>query len=261
MSSVSATSRSIDRRIDRDRKFVLLGVLVVWEIAFRMGLISQLFFASPSQIAVAAVDLAQDPLVRAAIGMTGRLFFVALGFAMVGGIVLGGLMGLSNILYRSLHPIFVMFFATPSMIFIPLVILALGTGDRAKIAYAVFGGLLPVTITVTAGTRSIDSKFIRAARSMGASRLQLIRHVLVPGALPAVFASVWYGIKHCLLGVLIMELFVSRFGIGYLLRSYSSSFRADRVLVLMLSVSLIAIALASLASRLETRVMHWQPRQ
>ena len=256
-----AKARGADRGINRDRKIVLLGVLTVWEILIRIGAISQLFFASPSQIAIAAVDLAQDPVVRAAIGLTGRLFLVALGFALFGGIVLGGLMGLSSILYRSLHPIFLMFFATPSMIFIPLVILALGTGDQAKIAYAVFGGLLPVTITVTAGTRSIDQKFLRAAYSMGASRRQMVQHVLVPGALPAVFASVWYGIKHCLLGVLIMELFVSRLGIGYLLTSYSSSFRADRVLVLILSVALVAIAMASLASRLESRVMYWQPRQ
>jgi len=258
---VKALAERSDRTIARDRKVVLIGVLVFWEVIFRAGLISPLFFASPSQIGIAAVELAQDPMVRAAIATTGRLFLIALSLAMTGGILLGGLMGLSNIMYRSLHPIFVMFFATPSMIFIPLVILALGTGDTSKIAYAVFGGLLPVTITVTAGTRSVDAKLLRAARSMGASRLQTVRFVLVPGALPAVFASVWYGIKHCLLGVLIMELFVSRFGIGYLLRTFSSSFRADRVLVLMLSVSLIAIFLAALASRLESRVMHWQPQQ
>lgn len=249
------------QRAERDRKWVLIGVLIAWELVMRLGLIGSLFFAAPSEVAVALVELVQDPQVRDAVMAAGLMFLSALAVAIVTGVLAGALLGLSEIAYRALHPMVVVFFATPSMIFIPLVILLLGTGFEAKVAYAALSGFSPIVVTVTAGARSVDPKLMQSARSMGMSRLQTIRLVLVPGSLPSVFAALGYGIKHCLLGVLIMELFVSQRGIGYLLRSYTSSFRMDRVLVLALAVSLLAISLSALWKRVERRAMRWQPSE
>jgi ABC-type nitrate/sulfonate/bicarbonate transport system permease component len=172
---------STSGRADRDRKWVLLGILVVWELVMRLGLINSLFFAAPSEVAVAFVELAQDEQVRSAVRDTGVMFLAALAISTITGVIFGALLGLSNVAYRALHPLVLVFFATPSMIFIPLVILLLGTGFEAKVFYGAIAGFSPIVVTVTAGARSVDQKLRQAARSMGFSRFQTIRLVLVPG--------------------------------------------------------------------------------
>lgn len=255
---VGAPRRTPAERADRDRKWILLGVLVVWELVVRLGLISTMFAPAPTAVVVGMFGLAADPEIRRAFGDTVVMLFAAFGLAGVGGILIGALLGLSKWAYRVFHPIVVILFSTPKMIFVPLVILIFGIGFTAKVAYASMAAIFPVIVTVVAGVRVIDTRLLTAARSMGATRWQTIRLVVVPGSMPAVFAALWYGIKHALLGVLIMELFVSQRGIGYFIRVYTSGFRSDRVYALLLALSLVAIALATFWRRVEERLSRWR---
>lgn len=257
--AAGTTARRPRTAADRHRKWILLGLLGLLEVGVRTGLLDAMVLVEPSSVATAAVDLAGDGEVRAAFVDVARMTTIAVALGSAVGVVVGGLMGLHDGLHRVVHPLASVLFSTPKMIFIPLLILVMGSGTSAKVTYGAVGAALPVVITVAAGVRAVDRHLLEAARSMGASRRQAVRLVLLPGATPAVFTGIWYGIQHALLGVLVMELFSSNRGVGYFITLYTSTLRMDRTYALVVSLSLFAIGLAALWRRLERRAMRWNP--
>ncbi|WP_213455438.1 ABC transporter permease [Rhizomonospora bruguierae] len=237
---------------------VLVVWLTIWELTIRTGLISSTFAAAPTEVAAALVELAGMTEVRLAfLGAIG-MFLVSFAIAGATGVLAGAAMGLSRLAYRTFHPIILGLFSTPKMIFLPIFILVFGFGTTAAISYGVVSGFFPVAVTVAAGVRMVDRRLLLASRSMGASRWQALRTVIIPGSLPAVVTALWYGMKHTLLGVLIMELFASQKGIGHYIALYSSTFRTDRVFALVLGLALFAILLGSLWRWQEKRLSQWR---
>jgi NitT/TauT family transport system permease protein len=249
---------STSRRVVRDRLLIVAAALLLWEVTFAVGAVSGTIAASPSAIGASMVELASLPEVRRAFAETVWMFLIAFALAGAGGVLVGAVLGLSRWAYRVFNPVVMMLFSTPKMIFIPLVILVFGIGFVSKVAYATISAIFPVIVAVAAGVRLVDQRLLTAANSLGASRWQIVRHVTVPGAVPAVFAGLWYGIKHALLGVLVMELFVSQRGIGYLIKSYSSGLRTDRVFALITALALVAIALGMFWKRIEDHLSRWR---
>lgn len=251
-------SRSRSRATVAGIVAVLAVWLLVWELMVRAELLSPLFAAAPTEVAAAAVELATMPQVRTAfVGAIG-MFLVAFAIAGTAGVLAGAAMGLSRVTHRVFHPAVLGLFSTPKMIFIPIFILLAGFSEVSKISYGAVSGFFPVAVTVTAGVRMIDRRLLLALRSMGASRWQSLRTVIVPGSLPAVLTGLWYGMKHALLGVLIMELFASQRGIGHYIGLYSSTLRPDRVYALVFGMALFAILLGSLWRRQEARLSRWR---
>ncbi|MBI4012733.1 MAG: ABC transporter permease subunit [Candidatus Rokubacteria bacterium] len=243
---------------DRHRPWLIVGGLALWELVVRLGWVNPLFAASPSAVAVSAVHLLAMPEIRAALLDAVTMMLAAFGIAAAAGIALGTGLGLSRSAYRVLHPPLVVFFSVPKMIFLPLVVLIFGIGFEAKVAYGVLSAISPVVVNVTAGVRMVDRRLVLAARAMGATPLQLFRHVVVPGSVPMVGAGLWYGIKHALLGVLIGELFVSQRGVGYWITLYTAGFKTDRVLALVLALAAVAIGLGTVWRHVEDRLGRWR---
>ncbi|MPZ26715.1 MAG: ABC transporter permease subunit [Micromonosporaceae bacterium] len=237
---------------------VLAVWLLGWELVVRAELLSPLFAAAPTQVAAAAVELATMPEVRAAFLAAIWMFLVAFAIAGTAGVLAGAAMGLSRVAYRVFHPAVLGLFSTPKMIFIPIFILLAGFTEISKISYGAVSGFFPVAVTVTAGVGMIDRRLLLALRSMGASRWQALHTAIVPGSLPSVLTGLWYGMKHALLGVLIMELFASQRGIGHYIGLYSSTLRPDRVYALVFGMALFAILLGSLWRWQEARLSRWR---
>lgn len=244
-------------RADRHRKWLLLALLLVLEGLMRLGVVDAVVLAEPSAVVTAMVDLAQDGEIQSAFLEVARLTGLAVVIGSVVGVLVGGLMGLFDGFHRVVHPTAAVLFATPKMIFIPLLILVLGSGASARVTYGAVGAALPVIITVAAGVREVDLKLREAARSMGASRRQVLTAVLLPASLPSLFTAIWYAIQHAFLSVLVMELFSSNRGVGYFISLYTSTLRMDRTYALVIALSLLAIGLSALWRRLERRLMRW----
>lgn len=247
-----------ERWLTLDRLLITFTALALWEIGVVTGVLNDRFIPAPTEIVVAIGEIAQIGEVRSALLQAMWMFTIAFTIAGVAGTLIGAAIGLSNALYRVFHPVVMMLFSTPKLIFLPLFVVAFGVQFNAKVAYGTTSGIFPVIVTVVAGARAVDSRLVDSAWSMGASRWQSIIHVSIPGALPAVFVGLWHGIKHALLGVLIMELFVSQQGIGFFIRSYTSGFQPDRVFALIFIVSIFAISVSQLVRFVEHRVSGWR---
>lgn len=259
-SKVAGRTRSVTSRARLTRYLIIAAVLVLWEAVVRMGLVSPFFLAAPTQIATAAVELAGDGEVRAALAETLWMVAVAFVVAAVAGILLGAWLGLSDWAHRALNPVVALVMSTPKMIFLPLMLVIFGIGFTSKVAYGILSAVFYVAINVTAGVRMVNEAWLRAIRSMGASRLDRLRLVILPASLPAVAVGLWYGMKHALLGVLIADLFVSVRGIGFYINRYTASFRVDRVFAVVVVLSALAITLGWVWKRVDDRLGRWRPK-
>jgi ABC-type nitrate/sulfonate/bicarbonate transport system permease component len=264
----AATSADVSRRScwwtgQRAKAQALLwGVVAAtiggWEAVIRAGVLDETIIAPPTRVAKALGELVQQEQFRSAFGdflwMIAAAFLIGTSLA----VLLGSLIGLSNFCYRVFHPFVLVWFATPNMVFLPLLVTIFGFGTEMKIIYGAISTMPSVLVTMIAGVRMREHRLVEAARSLGASRLQRLFKVVLPDVAPTMFTSASYGLKHALLGVLIVELFSSQLGIGYLITLYTSSFRPEMVYAILLTVAALAMLLAVVFGAIERRLGRWR---
>jgi ABC-type nitrate/sulfonate/bicarbonate transport system permease component len=257
IASVSSPRRPV-LGVTAIRLVILLGLLLLWEVAARFwgraGLV-----APPSHVIAAfGPKIIGDPRVRVAVLMT----FVELGVAFAAsvglGMLIGLLVGMSELGRRGGLPIVLMLYAVPQVVLLPLFVLVFGLGPACKIAFGISHGVFPVIVTTVAGMRDVDQRLVRGAVAMGASRLQILRHVVLPHMLATVFAGLRLAMTMTLLGVLLAELFVSTGGIGYFTQLYSETFDPAPLFALIATLALMAVAINEGVRRIELRASQWR---
>jgi ABC-type nitrate/sulfonate/bicarbonate transport system permease component len=245
------------RRPGLARLLVIAALFVVWEIAARW-FVDPLFLSPPSKVIASLGALFGTPGVPAALRIT--LFELAVAFviAVAIGLVLGLAIGLQPFVRLSVFPIVLLLYGMPQITILPLFILYFGIGAASKIAFGVTHGVFPVVMTVVAGVQNLKPILMTSARSMGASRWQIFRHVIFPHMVPSFFAGMRLGMSGVLLGVLLAELYVSIAGIGYFTTLFTQNFEPAKLLGLVGTLAAMAIFLNALVRRAETHFGKWR---
>ncbi len=255
-----AVGTTLARRFSRPgfvRLILVLLLFLGWEIGVRFfG--DPLFLSPPSEVLVGVVQLSHDKDVVAAVLTTLWEIFVAFGLAVVFGIAIGLAVGLQGFTRRSVFPIILLLYATPQIVFLPLVILYFGIGAASKIAFGTSHGIFPIIVTVVAGVQNINPVLLTSAKSMGASRRQILRWVVFPHMVPSLFTGMRLGMTGVLLGVLLAELYVSAGGIGYYTRLFTDTFAPAKVFALIGVLSLFAVCLNEAARKAEQHFQKWR---
>ena len=240
------------------RVLLLVLFLVVWDLIGRLGIADPLFVSSPGAVAGAIPDLASSGSVHHAFAVTGA----AIAFAFVGGTVLGIIagmsIGLSPLLRDAYFGTVLFIMGTPKSIFVPIFLLIFGT-EKAAPAFGVFEAFFFVTVNVVGGVDLVEKSHRTMARAFAAPRLHQFRDVVLPAALPGVFAGLWYGIKNAFLGVLIVELYISVGGLGQVIKQNTEQLQTQNVFALVLGVSVIAVIVGLSWTRLERKLTAWKP--
>lgn len=257
-SPTNATWRMwLSQRPGTARMGVILIFLLLWELTARLfG--DPLFIAPPSLAAVAFTELAVEPSVLAAVGRTVYEVIAAFVLAATVGVTIGLAVGLSTFARAAVFPIIMMLYATPQSPFLPLFVLIFGVGVESKIVYGFTHGVFALIATIVAGVQNIDPALMRAARSMGATRRQILTSIVMPYALRSFFTGMRLAMTGVLLGVLLAELYVSSGGIGYLASLYTTGFQPANLLALIAMLAIIAITLNETCRRAEIRFSHWR---
>ncbi|WP_034658096.1 ABC transporter permease [Chelativorans sp. J32] len=232
---------------------------ILWQVAPDLGWVNGRFTSQPSQVFLAAIEvlLNDDFFYHARISLTE--FFLGFALALVVSIPLGVLLGTSQTARYLIDPPLMALYIAPTLVLLPILVVWLGIGMASKVAVVFLGALFPIVVNTMAGMREADPKLIRAARSFGASRLDVFVRILVPGSLPSILTGIRLAVGRAVLGVVVGELFVSQAGIGYQLNTYGSAMRIDRLLVYALVVSAFGYTLTVLVRALEGRVRTWRP--
>ncbi len=244
-------------RIFWHRAAFIVTALALWEGLTAAGYISTLFVAPPSQIIINSFRLwNQDPILRA-FWITALETMIAFGISIALGMAIGVAIGVNGYLFRVFHPVLVMTFAMPQVVIFPLFLRFFGIGVSSKIAFGVSHGFFPIAFNIIAGVRSVDPNLIVISRSMGATKFQIMRKVILPSMLPTMFTGFRLGMGLTLLGVLLAELFVSQEGVGHFINLFSEGFKSGQLFAMIAVLSLVSIIVNEVLRAIEGRLSRW----
>ncbi|HDR9472997.1 ABC transporter permease [Burkholderia multivorans] len=233
----------------------LAAVAIWWAIASAHLINSGLLVSPADVLRTAWTQITSGALARA---LSASLAREACGFAIgaTGGLLLGTALGLSRIATRIVGPSFDTFKQISLFAWIPLISVWFGLGDVAKVVFLSLAALLPVAAHTCDGIHAVPRAYVDVARALRYSRLQLVRHVILPAALPSIFTGLYLGLIYSWLATLGAEyLLVAGSGIGNTLIDGSEQFRMDLVLFGIIVVGATGWALNALARALERKVL------
>jgi ABC-type nitrate/sulfonate/bicarbonate transport system permease component len=235
---------------------VIVILLCLWEIAARW-LIDPMFLRPPSRVFTSLQTVFETRGVPAALRVTFWELGIAFVLSVAIGLAIGLAVGLAPFARKSFMPIILLLYGTPQITILPLFILYFGIGPASKIAFGISHGFFPIIVTVVAGVQNIKPILLTSARSMGASRWQILRYVVFPHMIPSFFAGMRLAMTGVLLGVLLAELYVSTAGIGYFTTLFTQTFDPTRLLGLIAVLAAMAIVLNEIVRRAELHFGRW----
>ncbi len=241
------------------RLALIVAVLVVWEGVRRLNIVGPLLLASPSEILASGVQ--SGPRFAVAFEQTLLEIVVAIALAVLLGVGVGALAGTRPFLGAVSGPVLTSLFAVPLITWYPLFMVWFGIGPASKIAYGVVSAFFPIAINTMNGLRGVDRKYFTYGRSIGCSRTQIIRRILIPLALPSIVAGLRIGASLAIIGVVVAEMLASVGGIGFIITSARNLYATGDVyfgIVLALCCALLANFGLSL---LEQRFTRWRDLQ
>jgi NitT/TauT family transport system permease protein len=159
-----------------------------------------------------------------------------------------------------LDPFMVGGYGAPKLAFAPLFILWFGIGIESKIALVAAVVFFIVYFSTLSGVRALEPKLVQMAQLVGANERQVGRHIVFPGAVPAIFAGFRIAVPYAIGGAVIAELISSNRGLGYLVQTGAMNFYTTQGLVAIVAATLIVhvfIAVVDLGERL---LLRWRPR-
>jgi sulfonate transport system permease protein len=237
-----------------------LLLLAAWTLASSRGWVPPQILPPPGRVAATMVErLSSGELL---VNLSISLLRVFVGFA-IGGVlggVLGVAMGLSRTVEEYLYPSFKAVSQVPVLAFLPLAMLLLGIGEPLKFAIIAQASVLPVALNVLSGIRNVPSAYVEVARAFEFSRLQLLRRVILPGCVPALFVGLRSALTQAWLSLVTVELLASSEGLGFMIVWGRQLFQLDLVLCAIVMVGLVGLALDKGLELLEARLLVWRPQ-
>jgi ABC-type nitrate/sulfonate/bicarbonate transport system permease component len=237
----------------------VVAVLAVWQLT--APLVNPLFLRPPSAVVASLLDLVRDGTLPTAIVESGHNLVIGFAIALVVGLAVGIATARWRVLGSLADPWVAAMYSLPSVALVPFLSLWLGVGDSPKVAAIALFAVFPVLVNTQQGVRLVDPQLLEVARSFCTGERQLWTHVLIPGALPMIFAGVRLAIPRALVGMIVAEFLTSvGHGLGSLIITYQNVFRVDRMLVPVLVVSLMGVVLMGAVQWMERRLLPWARR-
>lgn len=240
-------------------RFVLIAIaLLGWEATARSGLWSPLVFPSLASIAHEFALFVSQPD-RLAEAWT-SLYRALAGFALAAaaGISLGMLMGRYESIAGLLNPLFSGTYAIPKLALFPIFIFAFGIGSLSKVALIFLECLYPIVIITCQGARGVDRVLLWSAQNMGASRVEILRRVVIPASAPFIFAGLRVALPVAMIVVVITEMVSSADGLGYVVIYSLASLKTDRMLAVVVVIALLGWLLDKALVALRDGLVYWE---
>ena len=226
-------------------------LLAVWEIICSTGLISSLFLPAPSAILTALGKLITSGEISRS--LTASLYRILLGFALgsIIGLRVGLVTGTSALMDRIRTPI-------PKIALLPLFILWLGIGELSKVTIIALGVFFPVAMNTYSGVKNVDTLLIKVAVSFNASWWLTMKSVVLPSALPVIFAGLRLAAGTSLLLLVAAEMIAAQEGIGALILHYGDLMITDRLMAGVIVLSLLGLIFNLGLQWLEHKIVPWK---
>ena len=240
------------------RVTVLAVILIGTELGVRFGVMSQLFFSSPSQIFEALrTQLAQGTFLPN-VGITVFETLLGLVAGSLAGMAVGLVLPRLKILSNIFEPFLMVLNGIPVIVIAPLFILWLGLGIVSKVGISVYIVFFAMFIPVYTASLRLETVFVDALHVMGASRSQIFWKVVVPSALPSVYTGLKIGSGLALIGAVIGEFVASRSGLGHMILYASGTLDTPTLYLGIITLAVFAAALSFAVDALGPVLVRWR---
>ncbi|EXF91225.1 taurine ABC transporter permease [Pseudomonas fluorescens HK44] len=235
----------------------LIALLTVWWAVTANGLIEPLFLPPPSAVLQKGWLLAttgyMDSTLWQHLGASLSRIGLGLGFAVLTAVPVGIAIGHNRIARGILDPLIEFYRPIPPLAYLPLIVIWCGIGELSKVLLIYLAIFAPIAIATATGVRTVDP----AAQSLGATRAQLIRHVILPSALPDILTGVRIGLGVGWSTLVAAELIAATSGLGFMVQSAAQFLVTDVVVLGILVIALIAFAMEMGLRALQRKLVPW----
>jgi ABC-type nitrate/sulfonate/bicarbonate transport system permease component len=253
---VAAVPGRLGTRLSGVISFV--AFVAVWQLIVVSTQIHPTLLPAPASVVTQFFQSIEDGLLWPAVSSSLQALAIGLVLGLVVGVVAGLAIGGSSWLDLITAPYLWGLFATPRIAFAPLLILWFGFFLEAKVLLVFLSAVLPVTLSCKEGVQTVDDALVRAARSFGAGRLDLFRHVVIPFTLPFIANGIRNGIARGFVGLLLIEMMAGSGGIGTQVMRAMRQFNTARMFAFVAVLVVSALVLITLSRKLETMASRWR---
>jgi NitT/TauT family transport system permease protein/taurine transport system permease protein len=224
-------------------------LLVAWQVSVPIVGLGPYFYPSPGDVAASFADLVRkgilpvyfaDSMMRYGAG-------VAAGASL--GVILGVAIGLNRTVAVTLSPLLKFLFAIVEVAWIPIFVVWFGYGMKTIVLTLIYVVFFPVLYNTLLGVRTAPQILVNALRSLGASRWQVLRYALLPGALPGIITGLRVGAGFAFRGLVFAEIVAAKTGIGYLIFEGTQTQQTARTIVGMIVMGLLWLGMDQLYLR------------
>ena len=237
----------------------IVAVVAAWEALVRLRGIAPIYLPAPSSVFVYLSRMIADGSMPYHLGITLLRIFVGFALAAVCGIVLGVLMGMSRTVARVADVWIAALYPLPKISLIPLLIIWVGTGEAYKIVISAISAFFPIVISTYSGIRQTDRGLVKAAKDLGANARQIQLKVVIPGAIPSIFAGLHLGMGIAIILVVAAEMIggSSQGGMGWLLISSGQVMETEKVFASLIVLAVVGAVVIKLQQWIDRKVAPW----
>ncbi|MEV0167901.1 NitT/TauT family transport system permease protein [Nonomuraea fuscirosea] len=236
---------------------VFIGLLVVWQVVVEMFDISNILVPAPSAVAVSLVDGFRDGSLVSHSIVTMKEILIGFGIAVGSALVSAVLITQFRTVERVLFPLLILTQTIPKVAMAPLLIVWFGIGISSKVLTVALIAFFPLLINAVLGFRSAAHEQVEMLRSFGASRMQVMRHLQIPSALPHIFAGLEVAVILSVTGAVVAEFVGSSEGLGYLIQASNFTLDVARTFAVIVVLSAVGIVLHAVVVQLGKWLVFW----
>jgi taurine transport system permease protein len=242
----------------------VVALLALWALVTNLGWVKPLFLPTPQAVFQQFVEYvsgtANDkPLWQHFVASMFRVF-LAFGLACVTAIPIGIAMGMSRVMRGIFDPPLEFYRPLPPLAYLPLIIIWFGIDELPKVLLIFLSCFAPLALAARSGMRSASQEQINAAYSMGASYWQVIRHVILPSALPDILIGMRIAIGFGWTTLVAAEMVAANVGLGQMVLNASNFLRTDIVIMGIIVIGVVAYMFDLLMRWVERTVVPWKGR-
>ncbi|MEN0037800.1 MAG: taurine ABC transporter permease TauC [Cellvibrio sp.] len=240
----------------------LATLIALWALITHLGFVDPLYLPSPLDVVRKFFDLIVNGYADATLwqhftASISRIFIAVIVAAII-AIPVGLAIGINPVARAIFDPLIEFYRPVPPLAYLPLIVIWFGIGEFSKILLIYLAVFAPIVVATAAGARHVDPIRIRVAQSLGATRWQIIRHIVLPSALPDMLIGIRIGLGAGWSTLVAAELVAATEGIGFMIQSASQFLVTDIVIAGILVIALVAYIIEIGLRILQQKLAPWR---
>ena len=234
---------------------VLLGL---WVVGSATGVLDPRTLTEPWSVVETAIGLIETGRLQESLVTSGVRAALGLGLGVLVGTLLALVSGLSRVGESLIDGPIQVKRSIPTLALIPLLILWLGIGEPMKVITIALAVFVPVYIHTHNGLRTIEGRYAELAETLGVTRPEFVRHVVLPGAMPGFLLGMRFAVTSSLLALVVVEVINATSGIGHMITLASNYGQTDIIVVGLVVYALLGVSADGVVRFIERKALSWR---